>query len=88
MLEISPDLFGEVNRLCALVKNVLCQAPQRHQQLRAFMLVKGNYSVMPVYAVHMVSRWGSWVQAIEYLADYMDMLSDYTAPLPETAKCV
>ncbi|XP_046879422.1 uncharacterized protein LOC124469923 [Hypomesus transpacificus] len=86
VLEVFPEVFGEVNRLCALVKKVFCQAPQRRLQLRAFMLEKGHSSVMPVYAVQ--TRWGSWVHAVEYLAEYMDVVSDFTATLPKTAKCV
>ncbi|XP_071769057.2 trace amine-associated receptor 1-like [Centroberyx gerrardi] len=35
VLEVFPDVFGDVNQLCALVKRVFCQAPQRRLGLRA-----------------------------------------------------
>ncbi|CAB1316474.1 unnamed protein product [Coregonus sp. 'balchen'] len=76
----------DVNRLYALVKKVSCQAPQRCLELRSFMLENCHSPVMPVYAVQ--TRWGSWICAVKYLAEYMDVLTDFTTTLPETAKCV
>ncbi len=37
VLEVFPDTFEELNRMCALVKRVFCQSPKRHLELRASM---------------------------------------------------
>ena len=49
------------------------------------MLENVHFTMMPVYAVQ--TKWGSWIRAVEYLADYMDVLTDFTTTLPDTAKC-
>jgi hypothetical protein len=50
------------------------------------VLEKEHSPVRPVYAVQ--TRWGSWICAVEYLAEYMDVPTDFTTTLAETAKCV
>lgn len=50
------------------------------------MLEIGHSPVMPGHAVQ--TKWGSWIRAVEYLAEYMDVLTNFTTTLPETAKCV
>ncbi|CAB1328790.1 unnamed protein product, partial [Coregonus sp. 'balchen'] len=77
VLDVFPEMFEDVNRLCAL-------APQRRLALTSFMLENGHSTVMPVYAVQ--TRCGSWIRAMAYLAEYMDVLTNFTRTLPETAK--
>ncbi|KAJ8359049.1 hypothetical protein SKAU_G00155740 [Synaphobranchus kaupii] len=79
---VLPEVLVDLNRVCALVKKVICQAPQCRLQLRSFMM----NPVMPIYAVQ--TRWCSWVRAAEYLTEHLDVLSAFIQTLPDTASCV
>ena len=76
VLQVFPDTFEDLNRVCALVKRVFCKAPQRRQELRAYMQALGLAPVMPVFAV--MTRWGSWTEAVQYLAENLDILCDFS----------
>ncbi len=86
VLEVFPDTFEELNRMCALVKRVFCQSPKRHLELRAFMMQQGLSPLMPVFAVQ--TRWGSWIKAVQYLAGNIDVLQGFIPTLPPTSKAV
>ncbi len=86
VLEVFPDTFEELNRMCALVKRVFCQSPKRRLELRAFMMQQGLSSLMPVFAVQ--TRWGSWIKAVQYLAGNIDVLQGFIPTLPPTSKAV
>ena len=86
VLEVFPDTFEDLNRVCALVKRVFRKAPQRRLELRAYMQALGVAPVMPVLAV--VTRWGSWIEAVQYLAENLDILYDFIPSLPLSSKAV
>lgn len=86
VLEVFPDIFEDLNRVCGLVKKVFCKAPQRRLELRAYMQAQGLAPVMPVFAV--LTRWGSWIEAVQYLAENLDILYDFTLTLPLSSKAV
>ncbi len=86
VLEVFPDTFEELNRMCALVKRVFCQSPKRRLELRAFMMQQGLSPLMPVFAVQ--TRWGSWIKAVQYLAGNIDVLQGFIPTLPPTSKAV
>lgn len=87
ILQIFPEVFEDMNKLCALVKRVFCQSPQRRRQLREFQQEKGFTPHMPVFAVQ--TRWCSWITAVGYLAENIDVLSDFLDTLcGASAKCV
>lgn len=86
VLQVFPDTFEDLNRVCALVKRVFCKAPQRRQELRAYMQALGLAPVMPVFAV--LTRWGSWIEAVQYLAENLDILCDFVPSLPLSSKAV
>ena len=86
VLQVLPDTFEDLNRVCALVKRVFCKAPQRRLELRAYMQSLGVAPVMPVLAV--VTRWGSWIEAVQYLAENLDILCDFIPSLPLSTKAV
>ncbi|KAJ8353378.1 hypothetical protein SKAU_G00209450 [Synaphobranchus kaupii] len=46
VLKVFPDVFGDVNQLCALVKKIFCQAPQRRLELRAFMQEQPVFDIL------------------------------------------
>ncbi|CAJ1081954.1 hypothetical protein LDENG_00278960 [Xyrichtys novacula] len=83
-LEVFPDTFDD--RVCALVKRVFCKAPQRRQELQAYMQALGLALVMPVFAV--MTRWGSWIEAVQYLVENLDILCDFISSLPLSSKAV
>ncbi|RXN07774.1 H-2 class II histocompatibility E-S beta chain-like protein [Labeo rohita] len=86
VLEVFPDKFEELNRMCALVKRVFCQSPKRRLELRAFMMQQGLSPLMPVFAVQ--TRWGSWKKAVQCLEENIDILQGFIPTLPPTSKAV
>ncbi|RXN06484.1 CGG triplet repeat-binding 1 [Labeo rohita] len=86
VLEVFPDKFEELNRMCALVKWVFCQSPKRRLELRAFMMQQGLSPLMPVFAVQ--TRWGSWIKAVQYLEENIDIFQGFIPTLPPTSKAV
>lgn len=86
VLAVFPETFEELNRMCGLVKRVFCQSPQRRLELRAFMMQQGLSPLMPVFAVQ--TRWGSWIKAVQYLAENIDILHGFIQTLPLSSKAV
>ena len=64
-----------MNRVVTLVKRVFCQSPLRRHLYREYMIEKGVEPKLLIYAV--LTRWGSWVNAVSYLADYLVVLRDF-----------
>ncbi len=58
----------------------------RSQELWAYMQALGLAPVMPVFAV--VTRWGSWIEAVQYLAENLYILCDFIPSLPLSSKAV
>ena len=68
VLEIWPTIFKEMNTLVTLIKRVFCQSPLHCRPFRDFMENKLNY---------LLTRWGTWVNAVAYLAEYLDVLGEF-----------
>lgn len=69
-----------------LVKRVFCKAPQCRLELQAYMQAQGLAPVIPVFVV--LTRWGSWIEATQYLAENQDILYDFRPTLPLSPKAV
>ncbi len=93
-------LFPNANHVTCLAQLLqlffFCQSSKRRLELKAFMMQQGLSPLMPVFAVQ--TRWGSWIKAVQYLAENIDVLQDiniwdeifeYFIPtLPPTSKAM
>lgn len=73
--EFIREQFDVVNKLIANVKKAFVKAPQRK------ISFKSMHPNLPYLPQPVVTRWGTWLEAAIYYADYFDEINNFFATL-------